>query len=214
MPRGVSREPPPSFCVTRNDSERQFLLHTACRDCDTVSDKMKPTRRVFLGASTATPVLISAIQAAAQALPQDTQSALKTVMDLIIPASDGMPSASEAGGLIYLENLMQRDKDTATRITKGLDVAEALSERSFKRSFSQLERNDQIAVLKNMEDTALGVFDALRAYVYESYYTRPAIWKLIGYELFPTDHIGPPLKPFDDSLLANVQKMPKLYRDA
>ena len=214
MQRGVSREPPPSLCVTRNDSERQFLLHTACRDCDTVSDNMKPTRRVFLGASTATPVLVSAIQAAAHALPQDTQSALKTVMDLIVPASDGMPSASEAGGLAYLESLMQRNKDAATDIRKGLDVAEAFSERSFEKKFSELQRHDQIAVLKEMEHAALGVFDALRAYVYESYYTQPAIWKLIGYELYPTDHMGPHLKPFDDSLLVNVQKMPKLYRDA
>jgi hypothetical protein len=175
---------------------------------------MKPTRRVFLGSSTATPLLISAIQPAAHGLPQDTQTAVKTVMDLFIPASDGMPSASEAGGLTYLENLMQRDKDAAIDITNGLNVAEAFSERLFNRPFTQLERNDQITVLKGMEDTALGVFDALRAYVYESYYTQPAIWKLIGYDLFPTDHRGPSLKPFDDSLLADVRNMPKLYRDA
>jgi hypothetical protein len=185
-----------------------------CRDCDNVSDNMKPTRRVFLGASTATPVLITAIQVPANALPQDTRHVLKTIMDLIIPASDGMPSASEAGGLVYLENLMQRDKNAATDITKGLDVANAFSERSFKRPFSKLEKNDQIAVLKEMEDTALGVFDALRAYVYESYYTQPTIWKLIDYELYPTNQMGPHLKPFDDSLLANVRKMSKLYRDA
>jgi len=135
-------------------------------------------------------------------------------MDLIIPASDRLPSASEAGGLTYLENLMQRNKDAATDITKGLDVAEAFSERSFKRVFLQLEKKDQTAVLKEMEETVLKVFDALRAYVYESYYTQPVIWKLIGYELYPTDHMGPHLKPFDDSLLAKVRKMPKLYRDA
>jgi hypothetical protein len=175
---------------------------------------MKPTRRVFLGASTATPLLITAIRPAAHALPQDKETALKTVMDLFIPASDGMPSATEAGGLTYLETLMHRDKDAARDITNGLHVADAFSERSFNRPFTQLERHDQIAVLKGMEDTALGVFDALRAYVYESYYIQPAIWKLIGYDLFPTDHRGPSLKPFDDSLVANVRKMPKLYRDA
>ena len=178
-----------------------------------MSETMKSTRRVFLGASAATPVLITAIQPAPQALAAHTQSALKTVMDLIIPASDGMPSASEAGGLAYLENLMQRNQDAATDIKKGLDVANAFSERAFKRPFSQLEKNDQIAVLREMEDTTLGVFDALRAYVYESYYTQPAIWKLVGYELYPTDHAGPHLKPFDESLLANVRKMPKLYKD-
>jgi hypothetical protein len=134
-------------------------------------------------------------------------------MDLMIPASDGMPSASEAGGLAYLESLMQHNKDTSADITKGLEVAAAFSERSFGRPFIQLEKNDQLAVLKEMEDTALGVFDALRAYIYESYYTQPAIWKLIGYQLYPTDHTGPHLAPLDDSLLANVRKMPKLYRD-
>jgi hypothetical protein len=174
---------------------------------------MKSTRRNFLGASAATPVLIAAIQPAVQALPQDVQSALKTIMDLIIPASDGMPSASEAGGVTYLENLMQRNKQAAADITKGLDVANAYSERSFHRSFQQLERSDQIAVLKEMENTALGVFDLLRAYVYESYYEQPAIWKLIGYQLYPTDEPGPHLQPFNDSLIAGVRNMPKLYRD-
>jgi Gluconate 2-dehydrogenase subunit 3 len=174
---------------------------------------MKPTRRGFLAASAATPALITVIQPAAQALAQDAQSTLKTVMDLMIPNSDGMPSASEAGGLSYLERLMQRDKDAAADITKALDVANAFSERSFNKPFGQLQTHDQIIVLKNMEESALGVFDALRAYVYESYYTQPEVWKLVGYELYPTDHIGPHLPPFDDGLVASVRKMPKLYKD-
>ncbi|HEX4771064.1 MAG TPA: gluconate 2-dehydrogenase subunit 3 family protein [Bryobacteraceae bacterium] len=175
---------------------------------------MKPTRRVFLQASAATPILITTIQpAAVQALTQDRQSILKIVLDLIIPASDEMPSASEAGGMNYLQNVMQHDKDVAANITKALDVADAFSERSFQKPFNKLEKNDQIAVLKEMENAALRVFDALRAYVYESYYTQPAIWEHIGYEPYPTDHAGPHLAPLDDSLLENVRKMPKLYRD-
>jgi len=174
---------------------------------------MKPTRRGFLAASAATPALITSIQPAAAALEQNTRGTLRTVMDLMIPASDGMPSASEAGGLTYLERLMQHDKDAADDIAKALTIADAFSQRSFQKSFGDLEKNDQIAVLKEMENSALGVFDALRSYVYESYYEQPAIWKLIGYELYPTDHRGPHLAPFDDSLVANVRKMPKLYRD-
>jgi hypothetical protein len=177
------------------------------------SETVKPSRRVFLKTGAAAPVLVSAIQSAAQPLPQQTQTTLKTVMDLIIPAGDGMPSASEAGGLGYLENVMQRNKDVAGDLHRGLEVVEAFSQRSFNRPFVQLEKNDQIAVLKEIESTAPGVFDRLRAYVYESYYTQPAIWKRIGYELYPTDHTGPHMKPFDDSLLANVRKMPKLYKD-
>jgi hypothetical protein len=175
---------------------------------------MKPTRRGFLAASAVTPALITAIQPAAQVLAQNARGTLQTVMDLIIPASDGMPSATEAGGHAYLERLMQRDKDAADDITKALSVADAFSERAFQKSFGDLQKSDQIAVLREMENSALGVFDSLRAYVYESYYEQPAIWKLIGYELYPTDHPGPHLAPFDDSLVANVRKMPKLYRDA
>lgn len=175
---------------------------------------MKPTRRVFLAAGATAPALIASIQPAAQALAENTRTTLRTVMDLIIPASDGMPSATEAGGLTYLERLMEREKDAAADITKALTVADAFSQRSLQKSFDALEKSDQIAVLEEMENSARGVFDYLRAYVYESYYQQPAIWKLIGYELYPTDHAGPHLASFDESLLANVRKMPKLYKDA
>ncbi len=181
--------------------------------CDTVSKHMKPTRRVFLAASAVTPRLITAIQPAAQALAQETRTNLKTAMDLIIPASDRMPSATEAGGLAYLERLMQQDKDVAEDVAKALTVADAFSQRAFQRSFRDLQKQEQIAVLKEMENSTGDVFDRLRAYVYESYYEQPAIWKLIAYENYPTDHMGPHLAPFDDSLVANVRKMPKLYRD-
>src|SRR5947209_17833435 len=105
---------------------------------------MKPTRRGFLAASAVTPTLITSIQPAAQALAQNTRSSLQTVMDLMVPASDGMPSASEAGGLTYLERLMQHDKDAAADITKALTVADAFSERAFQRRFGDLEKPDQI----------------------------------------------------------------------
>ena len=175
---------------------------------------MKPTRRGFLGASAASTVLIAAIEPSAMVAADETQSQLKIVMDLMIPASDGMPSASEAGGLKYLTELMARDKSVAEDIHKGLATADAYSERQFQKPFAALPENDQIAVLKEMETQTGAVFDLLRAYVYESYYTQPAIWSRIGYELYPTDHMGPHLKPFDEACLANVRKMPKLYKDA
>jgi hypothetical protein len=174
---------------------------------------MQPTRRVFLRAAAATPALVTTIQSAPQSLAQPVQSDLKAVMDLMIPASDGMPSASDAGGLAYLGKLMQHDKDAAADITKALDVANAFSQRSANKSFDQLEKEEQISVLKEMEHRAPRVFDTLRAYVYESYYTQPAVWHRIGYDFYATDHSGPHLPPFDDSLLANVRRMPKLYRD-
>src|SRR5580700_8148489 len=115
------------------------MQHQSTEAAINVPEDNIPTRRTFLGAGAATPVLITAIQPAVLALAQGLQSNLKTVMDLMIPASDGMPSASEAGGLRYLESLMAHDKDAATDIGRGLSVADAFSQRSFKKTFSQLE---------------------------------------------------------------------------
>jgi hypothetical protein len=175
---------------------------------------MKPTRRVFLAATAATPTLVSTIQAAARVTPEDDQTTLNIVMDLMIPEGDGMPSASQAGGLTYLTDLMAREKSVAEDIRKGLETVEAYSQRRFQKPFGQLTPEEKMMVLKQMEAQTGAVFDLLRAYVYESYYTQPAIWKRIGYELYPTDHMGPHLKPFDDACVANVRKMPKLYKDA
>jgi Gluconate 2-dehydrogenase subunit 3 len=176
---------------------------------------MDTSRRVFLGVGAVAPALVSAIQPAANPVLQaDEQTTLKTIMDLIIPEGDGMPSATQAGGFAYLQGLVQRDKSVAADLAKELAVVEALSERAFEKPFRQLGKEQQITVLKQMENAAPKLFDGLRAYVYESYYTQPAVWKLIGYELYPTDHEGPHLKPFDESLIADVRAKPKLYRDA
>lgn len=175
---------------------------------------MKPTRRGFLAATAATPTLISAIQPAAPGIPQDFQKTLETIMDLIIPQGDGMPSASHAGGLTYLTRLIANDKSVAEDIRKGLATVEAYCQRQFQKPFGQLAEAEQITVLQEMEAQTGAVFDLLRAYVYESYYTQPVIWQKIGYELYPTDHMGPHMKPFDQACVSKVRKMPKLYKDA
>ncbi len=79
-------------------------------------------------------------------------------------------------------------------------------------AFSKLSHSDRIAALKELEGTSAAHFTLLRDSVYEAYYTRPLVWKLIGYELFPTDHPGPHMKPFDKSVIAVVSKKPRYYR--
>jgi hypothetical protein len=58
------------------------------------------------------------------------------------------------------------------------------------------------------------LFATLRDFTYEAYYTRPKVWKLIGYEFYPTNQSGPRMEPFDEAVLAQVRKMPRLYREA
>jgi len=165
---------------------------------------MKWTRRKFLEASAAGPVmapfaagLITTIEAAPiDTLNEGERKALHTAMDEIIPAGDGMPSATDAGGIEYLERVMRQELEVAKAI-RGL-----LAELKVHKALSEFEAK------------APTEFARLRDLVYESYYTQPKIWKLLGYENYPTDHKGPHLAPFDESILAEVRSKPKFYREA
>lgn len=169
------------------------------------------TRRNFLGASIAAPpVLITSIEAAPST---DTKNAnLRAVIDEIIPAGNGMPAASEVGGVAYIEKLMIDQPGMGRVIQECLTTLNGNA--SAPDAFSKLSSPERIAALKRLEENSAAQFALLRDSVYEAYYTRPQVWKLIGYELFPTDHAGPPMQPFDKSVIDIVSKKPRYYREA
>jgi hypothetical protein len=139
---------------------------------------------------------------------------LHAVMDQIIPAADGMPAASEVGGVEYLARLAPQTADIKADLEKSLTTLQELSTKQLGKDFAALSPRDRVEVLKKLEEQQPDTFGLLRDYVYESYYTQPEVWKLIGYEFYPTNAGGPKMKPFDESVLAKVKMMPKLYREA
>jgi hypothetical protein len=170
---------------------------------------MNLSRRGFINASAAVPLVNITPQQRVSEEP-----VLRMVMEAIIPAGDGMPSAIEAGGLAYVAQLMEHEPDMAKQLRHALGSLEAFSMRRFDRPFTQLGEEDRVAALEELERDAPPQFALLRDMVYESYYTQPVIWQLIGYVPYPADHQGPHLQPFDESLLADVRKRAKLYREA
>ncbi len=170
------------------------------------------SRRHFLAASAAAP-LVTIQPARPEVIAASEKRMVLLVMDEIIPAGDGMPSASQAGGMAYMERLAVNEPEVAKQFGQSLHILDAFSVRRFEREFSELEAEERISALEEMERDAPQQFGFLRGTVYETYYTQPAIWKLIGYVPYPTDRKGPHLKPFDDSLLANVRNRSKLYRE-
>ena len=134
-------------------------------------------------------------------------------MDEIIPSSDGMPAASAAGGLEYLERVCRQEAVIRVDLQQALDALGQMSETNFHAPFAGISSAQRVEILTKLETQSPEVFAKLRDLVYESYYTQPSVWKLIGYELHPTNGSGPQMKPFDDSVLAKVRKMPKLYRE-
>jgi hypothetical protein len=145
---------------------------------------------------------------------REQTDALLAAMDAIIPAEGGMPSASAVGGGRYLEQLAQSEPLIKSKLEGSLEALNQVSLKFFNSEFSALPQEKKIEALKQLESQAAPeLFADLRNYVYESYYTQPQVWKLIGYEFYPTNHQGPHLNPFDETVLSQVKKMGKLYRE-
>lgn len=139
---------------------------------------------------------------------------LRAAMEEIIPAADGMPSASEVGGVEYLERVAGEDAEVKTQLKKSLAALADVSEKEYGKGFAALGRDKRVAALEKLEARKpASLFATLRDFTYEAYYTNPRVWKHLGYEFYPTNHAGPVMKPFDESVLANVKKRGKLYRE-
>lgn len=184
--------------------------------------RRKLTRRKFLGASvagalvlkTTSPDLAATFSGRARGpLTPGDQRTLRAAMDEIIPAGDGMPSASEAGGEAYLNRLATQDEPFCEQLKKSLSHLQQISSKQFGREFSRLPSDQRVSALRKLERTSPADFRALRDDVYESFYTQPRVWRLLGYEFYPTNSSGPYMKPFDESALAEVRKKPKHYRE-
>jgi len=124
-----------------------------------------------------------------------------------------MPAASAVGGVEYVARVAREDAAIRRSITESLAGLEALSKKLKAKPFSTLTSAQRIETLKAYERQTPEAFVTLRDFTYEAYYTEPRVWKLIGYELHPTNEAGPRVKPFDESVLAQVKKMPKRYRE-
>ncbi len=189
----------------------------------------KWTRREFLATGLAAPLVSGAavstlsaelVQLApakklkASGLSLRQGEVLRAAMDEIVPAGGGMPAASEVGGVGYLDRLAGETPELGQQLNSSLELLETVSRKHFKKKFLRLSRAERVEVLTKLEkEEAPDLFAALRAAVYEAYYTQPAVWKRIGFEFYPPERPGPLPAPFDNAVLARVRRLPKLYRE-
>jgi len=169
---------------------------------------------VMSGASASALAAISVQETKTPTLSPAEAKTLKAAMDEIIPAADGMPAASAVGCVEYLVRLSSQIPSIRRDLQKSLAVLDALGRKKFGDAFASLSPTQRVGTLQALEKPpSAETFALLRDFTYEAYYTQPQIWKLIGYEFHPTDQAGPRMKPFDESVLAKVKKLPKLYRE-
>jgi hypothetical protein len=141
------------------------------------------------------------------------QNTLKLAMDEIIPQSNAMPSASNVGGVDYILDVLKDYPDLVAPFQRLLIELNTQSKESSDQAFIGLDQQQRIDVLYNFERTQPELFNILKDFVYESYYTNEEVWKIIGYEPYPTLSAGPEMDPFDDRLLERVKELSPLFID-
>jgi gluconate 2-dehydrogenase subunit 3-like protein len=132
---------------------------------------------------------------------------LAEAMDEIIPAGDGMPPASMAGGPQYLQYLGWQYPAIQEEIAVFLKMLTQASDVAFQEDFQTLRPDQGVQILAAMEKTQVTVFSTFVGYVYESYYTNPKVLGLISCS--PSS----PAIEDDEALLAPVRRLTHLYRE-
>ncbi|MCX2718128.1 gluconate 2-dehydrogenase subunit 3 family protein [Lentiprolixibacter aurantiacus] len=136
---------------------------------------------------------------------------LSLATDEIIPANKNMPSASEVGSLQYVTSIIEEMPELAPLFNSLIDEIESQSANTYKAAFASLNREQRIEVLKNLEQSSPELFNILKDFTYESYYTNEKVYSLIKYEPHPTGTSGPDMEPFDEKLLERVKNIPPMY---
>jgi hypothetical protein len=182
-------------------------------------DRKWTRRRLFRAAAgTLAASTGAAVASAAERKPgpsslfrRGTRETLRAAMDDLIPASDGMPAASDAGVMSYLETLCRREPSARRDLTRAAD---ALAKTIRPRRFASLEATERARALAALENGDPGIFAAFRDLVYEGYYTNPDVWRRIGFVFYGPERFGPGVGEFDDTALARVRTRLSFYRRA
>lgn len=174
-------------------SRREFLIHAIW--LATLSKARRALTRCPYEPGTAPELAASDLQT------------LGAAMDEIIPAGDGMPAATAAGGLEYLRNLGWQYSNIGTEIGHFLEILGQRSRARFGREFSKLRPDQRLQVFTAVEREQPSVFSSFVAYVYESYYTRPRVLGLMSCAL-PSGPIED-----DEKLLGPVRRLAHPYRE-
>src|ERR1700693_750043 len=106
-----------------------------------VMPRNKWTRREFIEAGSATPALVTLIQPAAAAFFMAAErETLTAAMDGIIPAADGMPAASQAVCMDYLESTVPQIQGLADVFRRGLARLDDESRKRAGQPFAKVAR--------------------------------------------------------------------------
>ncbi len=146
-------------------------------------------------------------------LSQKQQRILSSVLDCIIPKTGVLPGAGELGVAEHVEGVSGTTQHNRRRLSEGLKAIDVNSFMMYAREFDDLSDDEKICLLQRLESELPDFFQLLIKETYSGYYTNFKILKAKGLRIQVPQPEGFKLNEFDLSLLVNVQKRSKFYRD-
>ena len=143
-------------------------------------------------------------------LTSEESALLTEVQDELIPAHGDLPAAGTLGAALTVDSYLAEQPPLRRPILTALRAIEVTAG---KTPFVELDSNGRVGVLRQVETSDHQSFSELVKQTYNAYYTRPDVQASLGIDS-PPQPIGFELPAFDESRLARVRTMGKLWRDA
>ena len=149
-------------------------------------------------------------------LDPDRALALRACVSVLIPARGERPAAGEVGVAEYIDATAFLTPRIRGLLLEGIDTIDRLAAERGGVAFAAAERDQQTAVLRDLEATdRAGIFAMIRDLTYEGYYGHPRVLRAMGKETewrYDVAFSGSELEPFDEALLARMKTVQPRYR--
>jgi hypothetical protein len=138
---------------------------------------------------------------------------LAAILDTLVPADGGFPSAGEAA-LDHVLAIAAASPELEALLSRGAAAAEAGARAAGADRFAALAGDAREPVLRRVESAEPEFFEALVRHTYDGYYCHPAVLARLGVEPRPPQPHGHRVEPTDLPDLGHIRARGPLYRPA
>ena len=135
-----------------------------------------------------------------------------SILNIIIPKSDGFPSAGEIEVYNHIDNILRASPYLKRIFIEGLTSIQYESNILFKNDFITLNDSEKNKVLKNIEQIKTDFFNALILHTYNGYYTNNIVLNLLGPHARSPQPLGYDIEEGDLSSLESVKNRGIIYK--
>ena len=146
----------------------------------------------------------------AHILTPEELALLTLVQNELVPAYGDLPAAGALGAALTVDAYLSERPLLRRPVLTALRAVEAAAGET---PFAELNSAERVGILRKVENDDPEAFSDLVKQTYNAYYTRPDVQASLGID-GPPQPLGFELPAFDESRLARVQAMGKLWRDA